>query len=372
MEIIHIILGKANPERLNGVNKVVYNLARKQAEIGEKVSVWGITENLERNFAERNFETQLFKKNKNPFTIPRGLKKEILKKDKKTVFHIHGGWIPVYYSLSNFFKKHKMEFVITSHGAYNAIAMKKNFLLKKLYFLFFEKKILINSKKIHCIGKSETDGINKIYPIKKHVLIPYGFDVENKTVTAYNKNSIITFGFIGRIDINTKGLDILISAFEEFQQRISNSRLWIIGSGKEISQLKEIISKKNLNDKIELFGSKFGTEKETLIKQMDVFMHPSRNEGLPVSVIEAASYSKPCIVSSFTNIGDEIKKYNAGINVTHYSYIEFAKAMLELYKAWQNGDTIISIGNNAKKMVEQEYDWDIILNKLKVNLYEYP
>ena len=36
MEIIHIVLGKANPERMNGVNKVVFQLATKQAESGRK------------------------------------------------------------------------------------------------------------------------------------------------------------------------------------------------------------------------------------------------------------------------------------------------------------------------------------------------
>jgi hypothetical protein len=43
MEIIHIVLGKANPDRMNGVNKVVYQLATKQVEFGENVAVWGLS-----------------------------------------------------------------------------------------------------------------------------------------------------------------------------------------------------------------------------------------------------------------------------------------------------------------------------------------
>ena len=34
MEVIHCILGKANPKRLNGVNRVVHQLASEQAESG--------------------------------------------------------------------------------------------------------------------------------------------------------------------------------------------------------------------------------------------------------------------------------------------------------------------------------------------------
>ena len=43
MEIIHLVLGKANPLRMNGVNKVVHELAEQQCASGLKASVWGIT-----------------------------------------------------------------------------------------------------------------------------------------------------------------------------------------------------------------------------------------------------------------------------------------------------------------------------------------
>ena len=106
MEIIHIVLGKANPDRLNGVNKVVYNMATEQTKAGKKVEVWGITDNLEHNYPDRNFKTKLFKASKFPFFIDHKLKTAILH-HKNGVFHMHGGWIPVFSSLAKFFKKHQ-------------------------------------------------------------------------------------------------------------------------------------------------------------------------------------------------------------------------------------------------------------------------
>ncbi|UHO40207.1 hypothetical protein H5J24_09535 [Chryseobacterium capnotolerans] len=142
MEIIHIILGKANPERMNGVNKVVYQLASKQAAAGIKVSVWGITDTLERNYPERNFETLLFKKSMNPFHLNEQLKIEILKKNSQTIFHLHGGWLPLYSSLGNFLSGNKRKFLITAHGAYNTIAMQKSHYLKKYTSIFLKKNFL--------------------------------------------------------------------------------------------------------------------------------------------------------------------------------------------------------------------------------------
>ena len=57
MEIIHIILEKANFKRMNSVNKVVHQLARKQVNFEVKASVWGITNDKDTNYCERNFET---------------------------------------------------------------------------------------------------------------------------------------------------------------------------------------------------------------------------------------------------------------------------------------------------------------------------
>ena len=64
MEIIHSILGKANPNRMNGVNKVVHELATIQVEKGISAEVWGITEQSCTRLPSRIFKTRLFKASK--------------------------------------------------------------------------------------------------------------------------------------------------------------------------------------------------------------------------------------------------------------------------------------------------------------------
>ena len=62
MEIIHLILGKANPQRMNGVNKVVYQLATEQTNAGKTVIVYGIAADTNINYPDRNFTTKKNKK----------------------------------------------------------------------------------------------------------------------------------------------------------------------------------------------------------------------------------------------------------------------------------------------------------------------
>jgi glycosyltransferase involved in cell wall biosynthesis len=366
MEIIHIVLGKANPNRMNGVNKVVYQLAVKQTELGSNVSVWGITKNLRVNYEERNFKTQLFLKFKNPFSISNHLKKVILTKKNKAIFHLHGGWIPIFYSLGRFLHKNQMSFVFTPHGAYNTIAMERNYWIKKIYFHLFEKQLLSRAEKIHCIGKSEVKGLNKIYTNNKSVLLPYGYENNISFEYGITQNKAIVFGFIGRLDIYTKGLDTLVKAYVKFNSYNPNSKLWIIGDSNTKSDLEKLIIDLNLTEKIILFGSKFGNEKNVL----DVFVHPSRNEGLPTSVIEAASFGKPCIVTDATNIGELIQKYDAGITIPIQSSKQLFRALKEIHLIWNDSSQYKTICSNAIQMVNETYNWEKVIADLNENLYQ--
>lgn len=370
MDIVHLILGKANPEKMNGVNKVVFNIASKQALKKMNVEVWGISENTEINYPERIFTTKIFKRSRNPFSVPENLKKEILQTGKDTLFHIHGGWIPVFSSLSRFLKKNDRRYVITPHGAYNEIAMKKSRFIKKLYFRWFEKKLIVDAEKIHCIGQSEIEGLQTLYRTDKTVLINYGFEkIQSDLKTISSKKDII-FGFVGRLDIYTKGLDLLMESFAAFSRQYPDSKLWIIGDGSEKEKLHQMIIQYSLQQKVQLLGSKFGEEKNDLIRKMDVFLHPSRNEGLPVSVIEAAAFGKPCIVTRNTNVGHLIEKYNAGICIPYPDAKLLTDALIDIRNiSKKNNSKYQLMSNNALKMVEEAFDWDFVLNEMNIKLY---
>ncbi|MFT4598692.1 MAG: glycosyltransferase involved in cell wall biosynthesis [Bacteroidia bacterium] len=360
MEIVHIVLGKANPERMNGVNKVVYQIASRQAASGRDVQVWGITKNITHNYEERNFETKLFKKRKNPFTISAELKNAIIQSEN-TVFHLHGGWIPTFWAVAKCFKKCNKKSVLTPHGAYNTIAMKASDWTKKIYFQLFEKSILKTANKIHCIGASEKEGLENIYPNHKQIILPYGFDRPPMDSFIKQHNKTFVVGFVGRIDIHTKGLDILTKAFARFQKD-KKTKLWIVGDSDENPKLKTMLKEEGIVHNTILYGSKFGLEKNAIIQQMDVFAHPSRNEGLPTAVLEAATFGVPSIVTQATNVGSYITKYNAGKCIKNENVNELITALEEVYLEWQ-ANAMAHYLDNTQAMLNQEFNWDRLINK---------
>lgn len=360
MEIIHIVLGKANPARMNGVNKVVFQLATNQAKAGKSVSVWGLTKDLTINYDERAFKTLLFPTYKNPFKLAKNFRDRAKEKKGKAIFHLHGGWIPVFFSIARFFKENGIEYVLTAHGAYNTVAMNKSKFIKNTYFKLFEKETIAGAKRIHSIGKSEVNGLDKIYKNASQFLLPYGFEAQASTKSIEKGDGFI-IGFVGRITTYTKGLDILLEGFSSFQKKNPESYLWIIGDGENRVDLENRVDKKAIKN-VKFWGPKYEDEKNDLIKQMHVFAHPSRNEGLPSSVLEAASYGVPVLVSEFTNIGNFVKAYNAGICMAENNAANLICGLTKLHEIYKQNQLKV-ISKNAQIMVDKAFSWEIITNQ---------
>ena len=70
-----------------------------------------------------------------------------------------------------------------------------------------------------------------------------------------------------------------------------------------------------------------GDKKVDLLNWADVFILPSHNEGLPISILEAMSYGLPVISSPVGGIPEVVGEGN-GVLVTPGSDAEIAKAMM--------------------------------------------
>ena len=366
MEIVHIILGKANPNRMNGVNKVVNSLATYQTELGHNVSVWGITKNPIHDYPKRSYKTVLFHE-VSKFFLPKGIKKAINKKHQKTVFHFHGGFISQFILIAKLILKNGFKYVFTPHGSYNTIAMERSSWKKKIYVNLFEKELVENAKALHFIGESEIEGAKQLFQVDNYELVPNGQNVEEVEIptTSKKENSFPIFGFCGRLDVKTKGLDLLLQGFAEYlDNNGSKGELWLIGDGKERGSLERLAQNLDIVDYIKFLGSLYGTEKIEKMNQLDYFMLTSRNEGLPGVVLEASVLGVPCIVSKATNMGSFINKDKAGIVLENNTPANIAKAM-KTALTWKQDGSIVEVKENAKKMVKNEFNWNSIVNQLE-------
>lgn len=355
-------MGKANPDRMNGVNKVVYQLATKQVQAGINVQVWGFTKDLTVNYAERNFATTLFVAPKVAFDLDPKFLEALGSLDRTTtVFHLHGGWVPPFFKAAKALKKAGIRYVITGHGAYNTIAMQRSQWKKHAYFQLCEKFLLKNAAAIHCIGASEVTGLKAFFPTNRTLLIPYGMEFNGPTPVPSKASGKFIFGFVGRLDYHTKGLDLMLEAFARHFRNDPSVVLWIIGDGEGRASVTARMKELGITDNVILWGARFGEEKDTLLQQMSVFLHPSRNEGLPSAVLEAAAHGLPCIVTEATNVGEYVRRYKAGLVLPNENAGKLGLAMAHCTRI--RPCHLKQMGTNATQMVASQFNWSFIVQQ---------
>lgn len=361
-KIIHIALGKANPERPNGVNKVVNSLVSHQVCNGFNAEFWGISFSNKHNYPNRNYRTNLFMDQRLKFRLDKALEEAINKLNpQKTIFHIHGAFIPQFYTLSRLLKKRKIPYFFTPHGGYNIKALKRSKWTKLIYTALFERPLVNKAQGVQLLGASEFVGAKKHFT-NSFSLIPNGQEL-NKEIPALKKEKkSILLGFIGRIDIETKGLDILLNGIRKAAQH-NDIKLEIVGSGGEIASLKQMVEKLGLNQHVTFKGAIYGDDKLTVISNWDALCLTSRNEGIPGVVLEAASVGVPSIVSKETNMGKYVKNYASGWVLEQNSPECLFDAIQELELSKTTG-AYKNYKHAAQTMIRKEFDWNLIAKKL--------
>ena len=363
MKIIHLVLGKGNPDRMNGVNKVAYQLATTQTEMGYDVTLWGIANDLKENFPDRNFKTTLFQQGKNKLKLDPKLKIAIYELPKDAIVHIHGSFIPEFFHVSKLLSKNKISYVYTPHGALTKGAMVKNNFVKKLYFELFESSLIKKAKAMQLLGVQELDYTNSLINTNNKVLIPNGQDLSVFPDLDMVQNKEIVFGFCGRLATFHKGLDLLFEGFKIYIENGNNGTIELIGDSNERTELESLCKKLGIEDRVIFHGKKFGYEKFKLIGNFDVFMHTSRMEGFPTAVLEAAGMGKVCITSEATNINDYLRKFSAGLPMDENNPAIIAKTMENALQLFESNQ-LSSIGARAKAMVEKEFSWNNVSKQL--------
>jgi glycosyltransferase involved in cell wall biosynthesis len=114
---------------------------------------------------------------------------------------------------------------------------------------------------------------------------------------AMNGNSI-RIGFIGSFARMYKGPDTLLRAAALCQRRL-NFQLILVGAGRYLPEMQTLAGKLGITDRVEFRGELSpGLSILEFLDGIDLFVMPSRAEGLPRSLVEAMSRGCPCIAST--------------------------------------------------------------------------
>lgn len=246
------------------------------------------------------------------------------------------------------------------------------FVLKNNKVIFSEVEDPINrnsNKKIFSLFLKNCSDIIVPSRIIKNKIISICSDVENKisvipwtintkNISNYSKSnhSDIIFGASGRLH-HLKGFHILIEALSKIKS--NNWRLIIAGDGEEKENLLSLAKKNNIADKITFLG--WIKDIDTFLSNIDIFIHPSFSEGMPMVIIEALYNSKPVIATDVGSVKEMIDNTCGFIVEKDNSDMIAEKINYFL----ENKNIIEYMSINAKKTFESKFDKNIILTKIE-------
>jgi len=234
-----------------------------------------------------------------------------------------------------------------------------------LYDFFIGRKILNDYKRIIAITAWEIPYLLELGLKKeKIVYIPNGipeefFKIKIKPKKHGNKKKLLFFGRIAPI----KDLETLIKAVYRLNNK--NIVLDIVGPYEQdyIKKLKYLIKNLNLENQIKFYPAVYDLRKKIeVLDSCDIFILPSKREGMPQALIEAMARGRIAI-SSKTDGGKEI--ISEGKNGFLFDIGNEKELADKIKKALEIKSQKIS--KNAKQFVRQ-FSWDILIRKIE-NLY---
>ena len=172
-------------------------------------------------------------------------------------------------------------------------------------------------------------------------------------------------GHIGDVSY-AKGFDLLLKGFSFAAKEQSDIKLLVAGKYKSISEdeCKKIISENGINDKVECLGF-VPNASEKIMPNVDLFVLVSKNEGLPMSIVEAMSYGIPVLATKVGGIPEIVEDGYNGFFVQNEQ--DISNRILELY----NDKSLYNqLSKNAKKTFLEKFEINKMVNSYNLEYNE--
>lgn len=143
---------------------------------------------------------------------------------------------------------------------------------------------------------------------------------------------------------------VLVKAAAILKERGEPVRILIVGEGALEQELREQIAAEKVSDCVELLG--FRKDIDQLLAMSNAFALPSIDEGMPMSLLEAAAAAKPIISTLVGDIGKLIKHEATGLVIPTEDPVALADAILRLKN---NADFAQGLAQQAHAHMLQHY-----------------
>ena len=164
-----------------------------------------------------------------------------------------------------------------------------------------------------------------------------GINVERVRLTAPGAGTlkvpvpyIVAVGTLSHV----KGLDLLIAAWQRVKETVPEGgwKLVIVGEGPDGESLRSLSRRLGVSDSVVWAGWLPWEETLQVVAGAEVFVMPSRSEGLPYALLEAGALGVPVVASSVGAMPEVVRHEEGGIIVEPEKVEPLAKGLVRLLR----------------------------------------
>jgi glycosyltransferase involved in cell wall biosynthesis len=220
--------------------------------------------------------------------------------EPEIIIHNHGMWQMNSVYPGAIARASGSTLVHSPRGTFAKYAMGNGSRVKRLFWPLLQRPACEAASCFHATAASEASEIRDLGFEQPIAVIPNGIDIpeENQTSGLRSKSVL----FLSRLHPG-KGIDVLLSAWAQVQNRHQSWDLCIAGSDEGYygisgykAKLQELAQKLSLN-RTRFVGDVHGSDKHRLLASASLFVLPTKSENFGVAVAEALSWAVPCIVT---------------------------------------------------------------------------
>jgi glycosyltransferase involved in cell wall biosynthesis len=185
-------------------------------------------------------------------------------------------------------------------------------------------------------------------PAKKIRTIANGIDVQaferSQPLPAISVIGGKVVGMVARLDLQ-KGFEYLLRAIRELCNIFYGLTVVIVGEGPDRKAIEDMVKEYGLQSNVVLAGQQ--SDMPGVYAAMDIFVLPSLNEGLPMTILEAMAASRPVVATRVGAIPSVIQDGENGLLVDPRDTDGLRNAIASL----------LSDPNLCRRMGERAHDW---------------
>lgn len=224
-------------------------------------------------------------------------------------------------------------FALAAHLLFNKPYLVTRRILNKPREKWLTKLAYQKASQIVSISQKIDDEMCTFSPNQNHKIIPdiaRELVVDSENVAKLKKEFAGKFvvGHVGALDDEIKNQSLILKAANQLREH-ENMVFMMLGIGKDEVKLKNLAAELNLTNVI------FEGFKENIADYFalfDIFVYPSKEEGLGSAILEAFQFQKPVIAANVGGIPDILGDNEYGILINPLDENELVQAILKLYQ----------------------------------------